>query len=176
MIEIVLKVLIAYLLGSVSGSLVLGRLKGLDVRNVGSGNAGATNALRAGGWAFALGVLVIDVGKGWLAAAVLPGLNLPGVASSTVSIQSVAILCGFAAILGHCFPLFHGFRGGKGVGTSVGVLLALSPMVSLVVVSVWVVESRMTCVPAPPTVSHMVNTPEASRPRIASPAEQVVPA
>ena len=55
MIEIVLKVLIAYLLGSVSGSLVLGRLKGLDVRNVGSGNAGATNALRAGGWAFALG-------------------------------------------------------------------------------------------------------------------------
>lgn len=139
MIEISLKILVGYLLGSVSGSLVLGRLKGgLDVRTVGSGNAGATNALRAGGWVFALGVLVIDVGKGWLAAAVVPGLNLPGVASSTVSVETVAVLCGFAAILGHCFPVFHGFRGGKGVGTFVGVLLALSPGALLVVLPVWV--------------------------------------
>ncbi|TDJ36010.1 MAG: glycerol-3-phosphate 1-O-acyltransferase [Gammaproteobacteria bacterium] len=137
--EIALKVLIAYLLGSVCGSLVLGKLKGgLDVRDVGSGNAGATNALRAGGWMFALGVLIIDVGKGWLAAAVLPGLNLPGVASSMVPLPTIAVLCGFAAILGHCFPVFHGFRGGKGVGTFVGVLLALWPVGLLMVLGVWV--------------------------------------
>jgi glycerol-3-phosphate acyltransferase PlsY len=140
MFEIVLKVMIAYLLGSVCGSLVLGRLKGgLDVRKVGSGNAGATNALRAGGWVFALGVMIIDVGKGWLAAAVVPGLNLPGMTPPAVSTETVAVMCGFAAILGHCFPVFHGFRGGKGVGTFAGVVLALSPVALLVVLSVWVV-------------------------------------
>ncbi len=74
MIESLLAVLAAYLLGSVSGSLVLGRLKQVDIRTMGSGNAGGTNALRSVGFTFALGVVIIDVGKGALAAGVVPGL------------------------------------------------------------------------------------------------------
>ncbi len=79
MLELGLKSLIAYLLGSVLGSLVMGRLRGVDIREQGSGNAGGTNALRTQGWSFALGVVLIDVGKALLAVGVLPGLALPGV-------------------------------------------------------------------------------------------------
>ena len=78
-----LKILLAYLLGSIVGSLVVGRLKGgVDIRKSGSGNAGATNALRTQGAAFAICVIVIDIAKGWIAAAALPGLVLPGIAPS----------------------------------------------------------------------------------------------
>ena len=80
--EFPLKILLAYLLGSIVGSLVVGRLwGGVDIRKSGSGNAGATNALRTQGAGFAVWVIIIDVAKGWIAAAVLPGLALPGVES-----------------------------------------------------------------------------------------------
>ena len=74
MLELALKWLMAYLLGSLMGALLIGRLKGVDIREQGSGNAGGTNALRTQGKAFALGVVVIDVAKGWFAAGVLPAL------------------------------------------------------------------------------------------------------
>ena len=74
MLELGLKSLLAYLLGAVLGSLVMGRLRGVDIREQGSGNAGGTNALRTQGWKFALGVVVIDVGKALLAVGLLPGL------------------------------------------------------------------------------------------------------
>ena len=80
MLELALKWLMAYLLGSLMGALLIGRLKGVDIREQGSGNAGGTNALRTQGKAFALGVVVIDVAKGWFAAGVLPALALPGIA------------------------------------------------------------------------------------------------
>src|SRR5687768_1118739 len=98
----------AYLLGSISGSLLLGRLRGVDIRTQGSGNAGGTNALRTQGWRFALGVVLIDVGKGALAAA-LAGFVVPGASHSGWTLAAV-----FAAVAGHVWPLFHGFRGGKG--------------------------------------------------------------
>ena len=79
MLELALKWLMAYLLGSLMGALLIGRLKGVDIREQGSGNAGGTNALRTQGKAFALGVVVIDVAKGWFAAGVLPALALPGI-------------------------------------------------------------------------------------------------
>jgi acyl phosphate:glycerol-3-phosphate acyltransferase len=120
--ELPLKVLLAYLLGSVVGGLVVGRIRGgVDIRKLGSGNAGSTNALRTQGAAFALWVIIIDVAKGWIAAAVLPRLALPGV--PVASFEQAAWLpaaCAFAAILGHVFPVWHGFRGGKGVATLVG--------------------------------------------------------
>lgn len=117
-----LKVLLAYLLGSVVGSLVVGRLRGgVDIRTQGSGNAGATNAVRTQGWAFAIWVIVIDVAKGWIAAALLPRLALPGVPPAPAVLALwLAAACAFAAILGHVFPVWHGFRGGKGVATLVG--------------------------------------------------------
>ena len=108
----------AYLLGSLNGALLLGRLRGVDIRTQGSGNAGGTNALRTQGPAFALGVVVIDVLKAWIAVRVLGG---PGT-------TWLAVGCGLAAVLGHVYPVFHGFRGGKGVATLLGTLLAVSPL------------------------------------------------
>src|SRR5277367_4501809 len=79
MLELAVKTLIAYLLGALLGSLILGRLRGVDIRRLGSGNAGATNALRTQGKLFGLLVLLIDLGKGILAVRYLPGASLPGV-------------------------------------------------------------------------------------------------
>jgi len=121
MIPALLRILLGYLLGSISGSLLLGRLRGVDIRTQGSGNAGGTNAFRTQGAAFALGVGFIDIGKGALAAW-LGGLGLdPGTA------LRVALLAGAAAVAGHVWPLYYGFRGGKGVATVLGVLLVLWP-------------------------------------------------
>ena len=122
-----LKVLLGYLLGSVVGSLVVGRLRGgVDIRKMGSGNAGSTNALRTQGLAFGIWVVIIDVAKGWLAAAWLPGLALPGVSASAPEAAAwLPAACAFASIVGHVFPVWHGFRGGKGVATLVGAYAGL---------------------------------------------------
>ena len=134
-----LKLLLAYLLGSVVGSLVVGRLRGgVDIRKMGSGNAGATNALRTQGAAFAITVIAIDIGKGWLAAGWLPGLALPGVPASTpVLAPWLPAACGFAAIIGHCFPVWHGFRGGKGVATLVGAFAGFDAWLLLPLFATW---------------------------------------
>ena len=131
-----LLLLVAYLIGSLSGSLLLGRLRGVDIRTQGSGNAGGTNALRTQGWKFALGTVLIDVGKGvlavWLARRFGGGLHwLPWAA-------------GFAAVLGHVWPVFHGFRGGKGAGTLVGALLMLWPLAVPVLIGVWLLVLTVT--------------------------------
>lgn len=128
--------LLAYLLGSLSGSLLLGRLRGVDIRRAGSGNAGGTNALRTQGWRFALGVVVIDVGKGSLAACLGLHLAAPAPAPFDAAVAQGA-LCGFAAIVGHCWPLFFGFRGGKGAATAIGAVVALAPILALPVVAAW---------------------------------------
>lgn len=134
-----LKVLLGYLLGSVVGSLVVGRLKGgVDIRRMGSGNAGATNALRTQGPAFAIVVIIIDIAKGWLAAGWLPGLKLPGVPVSAPELALwLPAVCGFASIIGHCFPVWHGFRGGKGVATLVGAFAGLDPWLLLPLFATW---------------------------------------
>ena len=138
--EFGIKVLAAYLLGSVIGSLVLGRLKGVDIREMGSGNAGATNAIRTQGAAFGLAVFAIDLAKGWLAAGVLPGLDLPGVSAPTLSLAPwLATACGFAAVLGHVFPAWHGFRGGKGVATLIGAFAGIDAWLLLPLFATWLV-------------------------------------
>jgi glycerol-3-phosphate acyltransferase PlsY len=136
--DFALKLLLAYLLGSIVGSLLLGRLRGVDIRQQGSGNAGGTNALRTQGIWFALPVIVIDIGKGWLAAAWLPTLALPGVAATTGELASwLPAACATAAVLGHVYPVFHGFRGGKGAATVIGAVLGLAPGAVLLLVLVW---------------------------------------
>jgi glycerol-3-phosphate acyltransferase PlsY len=146
MLELGIKTLLSYLIGSLNGSLVLGKLLGgPDVRSVGSGNAGGTNALRARGKWFALGVVIIDVGKGFLAAALVPGMTLPGVAHDpSLSATWLALACAGAAVVGHCYPLWFGFVGGKGGATTVGVLLALSPVVLLPGVATWLLVVATT--------------------------------
>lgn len=132
-------VLAAYLLGSVNGALLIGRFKGVDIREAGSGNAGGTNALRTQGPLFALGVVVIDVLKGWLAAGWIPGL-LPAdgpLAAGPSAMAWLAAACGLAAIAGHVWPAFHGFRGGKGVATLLGAIGAIAPLALGWVLGTW---------------------------------------
>ncbi len=129
MLTLGLRCLLAYLLGSLMGSLIVGRVYGgVDIRTVGSGNAGGTNALRTQGKVFALWVMLIDVGKGVLATAVVPGLPLPFSSSAPLDLGWTAALCGALAVFGHVFPLFFGFRGGKGAATFLGCVAVLMPL------------------------------------------------
>lgn len=143
MTALIVKVVLAYLLGSVSGSLLLGRLKKVDIRSLGSGNAGGTNAFRTQGLVFALGVVLIDVGKGFLAAWWIPALALghsPAIADSKLLIMA----CGLAAVFGHCFPIWHGFRGGKGAATAIGALVVIEPWLLLPLLITWLITLIMT--------------------------------
>jgi acyl phosphate:glycerol-3-phosphate acyltransferase len=145
MLELGVKTLIAYLLGTLLGSLVLGRLRGVDIRSMGSGNAGATNALRTQGKAFGVMVLLVDIGKGIAAVSWLPGLRLPGVSlDPELSRQWLVLACAAAVILGHVYPVWFGFRGGKGVATVVGVIAGLDPRLLLPVCGCWLAVVLLT--------------------------------
>jgi glycerol-3-phosphate acyltransferase PlsY len=115
----------SYLLGSVSFSLVLGRLsRGIDIRDYGSGNAGSTNTLRTLGLKAAIAVFVLDLLKGLI----------PVVVAKVVSEDArLEVIAGLSAILGHDFPIFHGFRGGRGVATSIGATIGMMPLVGLLI-------------------------------------------
>lgn len=141
-IALLLKLLASYLIGSVVGSLLIGRLRGVDIRQLGSGNAGATNALRTQGKAFAIGTALIDVLKGVLAALLIAPLG--GVGAGGLGLPETQLACGIAAALGHCYPLFHGFRGGKGAGTLFGMLAWLFPWVALVMLGLWLLVLTTT--------------------------------
>ena len=139
MLELGTKILLAYLLGSVSGSLLIGKLKGgVDIREMGSGNAGSTNALRTQGKMFAFGVMIIDVGKGYISAALIPVLAIAGLAEDpAVGRDWLVIACSSAAVIGHCYPFWHGFHGGKGAATLIGTLTFIQPVILLPVIAVW---------------------------------------
>ena len=125
-----LLVVAGYLLGSLSFALLLVKWRtGADIRTVGSGNAGATNVLRAHGKALAAAVALLDIAKG--AAAVL-------LVRLVTADPRYAAAAGLAAILGHVFPLYSGFRGGKGVATAVGAFLVLAPLATAVCAAVFV--------------------------------------
>jgi glycerol-3-phosphate acyltransferase PlsY len=121
---------LSYLVGSIPTSVIVGHItRHIDVRKFGSGNAGATNAFRVLGWKAALVVLAVDVFKGWFAASVISGWHLSsGVESYAVDPALIVMLCGVAAIIGHVYPVFAKFRGGKGVATLAGMLLYLFPL------------------------------------------------
>ncbi len=128
MTAIVVLIVLAYLLGSVPSGYVLGKLAGIDVRNVGSGNIGATNVLRVvGKWQGAL-TLVVDTTKGFLPAFIAIQLELEPLAIAATAV---------AAFLGHIYPLFLKFHGGKGVATALGALLAIAPVATLVLLGLF---------------------------------------
>ena len=139
MLELGTKFLLSYFIGSLMGSLIMGYIRGgVDIRTMGSGNAGGTNALRTQGFAFALGVVIIDVGKGVIGAGLIPGLDLPFIdASSEVSRTWLTISCATAAVIGHVWPMWHCFRGGKGAATLIGTLIVLSPSIIVPVLLTW---------------------------------------
>jgi glycerol-3-phosphate acyltransferase PlsY len=128
--HLLLALLLAYLIGSIPSAVWAGRLfHGIDIRQHGSGNAGATNTIRVLGWVTGIPVLLLDMAKGWFATS-LP-LYLHAAPQGSEQMTIAQIICGTAAILGHVFPAFAGFRGGKGVATTFGVLLALHPLLTV---------------------------------------------
>ena len=139
MLELGVKFLISYFIGSLMGAMIMGKLKGgVDIRTMGSGNAGGTNALRTQGIWFALGVVIVDVGKGVIGAGVVPGLEIPFVPQDpAISRTWLTLCCGLAAVFGHVWPVYHGFKGGKGAATFVGTLVFIAPTLIIGVLVVW---------------------------------------
>ncbi len=136
MISIIIIIVLSYLVGSFPTAVLTSRvLMKDDIRNHGSGNAGATNVFRVMGWKPALFVILIDIGKGLLAVSVVSTIRFDPV---MIDHSFVQILAGLAAIAGHVWTLFAGFRGGKGVGTAFGVLLSLMPVPALIALGVWI--------------------------------------
>ncbi|MCU0976176.1 MAG: glycerol-3-phosphate acyltransferase [Steroidobacteraceae bacterium] len=145
MFELALKSLFAYLLGSLMGALIAGRVRGVDIRRMGSGNAGGTNALRTQGFGFALAVVVVDVGKALVAVGLLPGLDIPGVGlDPAVDRIWLAVACATAVVAGHVWPLYHDFQGGKGAATLVGAVAVLQPLVLAPIFLLWLVVVMLT--------------------------------
>jgi len=126
---------IGYLSGSIPSGVVIAKLMGLgNLREIGSGNIGATNVLRTGNKKAAALTLLFDAGKGIIA--VLLGRFLAG--------EDAAQIAGLAAIIGHCFPVWLRFKGGKGVATYIGIILALVPMVGLITCGIWLVVAAIS--------------------------------
>jgi len=121
-------VILAYLLGSVSfGYLLVKKLKNIDIRKVGSGSAGATNISRVLGLKLALLVFLLDIGKGFLAVLL---------AGKFASSPWIIIVCAFAVIIGHNWPIFFSFKGGRGSATTLGVIIAIMPLESLIIFAI----------------------------------------
>lgn len=116
-----------YLLGSIDFGVILPRVRGVDIYASGSGNPGATNVLRTMGRGAATTVMLGDLGKG-IAAAAMGG---------TAGGDPAAIAAGFAAVLGHCFPVWHRFRGGKGVAATAGTVLWVEPLLGVILIGAW---------------------------------------
>ena len=142
--EFLIKLVLSYLIGSTSGSILLGKLKGVDIRNMGSGNAGGTNAFRTQGTSFAAGVLGIDILKGFISVKFISAMSLPIFSNSTVDPNLLIIFCGVAAVLGHVYPIYHGFRGGKGGGAAIGMVFAISWSSISLAILLWLVILLIT--------------------------------
>jgi glycerol-3-phosphate acyltransferase PlsY len=140
--------LAAYLLGSIPTGYLAGRAKGIDIRQAGSGNIGATNAFRILGKPAGMIVLLVDALKGWLAVAVVPGLIFPLFFSTAVSERGLTVdylkIIGIVVILGHNYPCWLKFKGGKGIATSGGVLVALVWPAFLISLAVWILVCLIT--------------------------------
>jgi acyl phosphate:glycerol-3-phosphate acyltransferase len=137
-------VVCAYLLGSIPFGYILVRVfQGIDVRSIGSGNIGATNVARSGGKGLAIATLVLDALKGWLPVFLV--LTLPGIsASGPAQLHTLASLAALAAVVGHMFPVWLKFNGGKGVATGLGVFLALAPRAMLIALLIFAVVVAAT--------------------------------
>lgn len=143
---LILKVLVialAYFLGSIPSSVWIGRyFYGVDVREYGSGNAGFTNTVRTIGWKAGIPVFIIDGFKGWLAVklASIFLFQVPG----TNEFINYQLILGIAAVIGHIFPIYVGFKGGKGVATLLGIILAIDPVPTLICLGIFMVTFFVT--------------------------------
>jgi len=139
---------LAYLLGSIPTGFLVGKARGIDIRKVGSGNIGATNAMRTLGTTAGSLVLVADGLKGWAAVALLPDLvfrlfHIPA-ETQNVHREYYMILAGLSVVLGHNYTCWLHFKGGKGIATSAGVLSALVPLALVIILALWIVIFLVT--------------------------------
>ena len=142
-IYFVLIILAAYLIGAIPSAVWIGKmLYGIDVRQHGSGNAGATNVIRVLGYKAGIPVLLIDVIKGWLAVQLPLWLSYPGLWQDTIIYLRIG--AAVAAVVGHVFPVYVGFKGGKGVGTIAGAGISLFPLAILIVLFVFIIVLAVT--------------------------------
>jgi glycerol-3-phosphate acyltransferase PlsY len=138
-----IEILLAYLIGAIPTALLVGKLfYRIDIREHGSGNAGATNTLRVLGWKAGVPVMLFDVFKGWFAVQLV--LLFPHGQFSGDTIIYAQIGLAVAAVLGHVFPVYAGFRGGKGVGTLAGAAIALYPFALLIVLGIFIITFVVT--------------------------------
>ena len=131
-LNLVLGIIGAYILGMLPSAIVVARAKGVDITSFGSGNPGASNVARAIGWKYGSLVFVLDAAKG-----AIPALLLIGHRPS-------AYVCGAMAIVGHIFPVTRGFKGGKGIATGGGVLLALHPIIMVIAALTWIAIMKLS--------------------------------
>lgn len=133
---------VGYLVGSVPFGYIAGRLAGVDIRKIGSGNVGATNVVRTLGRRFGYPVFLLDFIKGITAVEI--SILVFNQSSTQISREMCAIVGGACSVVGHLFPIWLGFKGGKGVATSGGVIFALVPLVALIMAFVWIVVFQAT--------------------------------
>ncbi|HEY2680767.1 MAG TPA: glycerol-3-phosphate 1-O-acyltransferase PlsY [Candidatus Udaeobacter sp.] len=143
MVTLATIVIASYLLGSIPFGYVAGRIAGIDVRNAGSGNVGATNVVRVLGKRYGYPVFALDVLKGF-GAVKISMLMASGRPPEWNSPEIFGILAATSAVLGHVYPPWLKFKGGKGVATSAGALLALTPVATLIVVAIWIIVFWLT--------------------------------
>tara|TARA_B100000609_G_scaffold85190_1_gene67974 strand:- start:242 stop:874 length:633 start_codon:yes stop_codon:yes gene_type:complete len=126
----IILIILSYLVGAISSSIIICRIKKVDIRQIGSGNAGATNTVRALGKKFGAIVLFLDMLKG----------SLPTMIAKILSPESLvlAIACAFATVLGHVFPIYFSFKGGKGAATFIGTIIVIFPIGALICFLIWI--------------------------------------
>ncbi len=143
MLSLVVITILSYLVGSIPGSLWISKhFFKIDIREYGSGNVGATNAFRILGWKAGLLTTLVDAGKGIFAAGIVASIRLDDLPAGFAAWEVemiVRLLAGVAAVAGHMFPLYAGFRGGKGVNTAAGALAAITPLTIVIVTVVFIV-------------------------------------
>ncbi len=133
----ILTALVAYLLGSIPTGFLVAKARGVDIRTVGSGNIGATNAFRVLGKGLGIFVLLMDALKGWVA--VVIGSRVVDQLFPGAPLENLCITAGIAAILGHNFTCWLHFKGGKGIATSAGVLIALVPLALVIILTIFII-------------------------------------
>jgi len=157
MLSLLVIFVISYLLGSIPTSIIVGKLlRGIDIREHGSGNAGGTNVFRVLGWKPGVFVMVFDAFKGFVAAFWVSQIVLSPI---PIEHELVQIIAGLAAIIGHIWTVFAGFKGGKGVGTAAGMLLALFPIALLICLAIFAIMLFSTKIVSISSITAAVSLP-----------------
>lgn len=153
-VDILAPLVIAYFIGSIDFGVIVPRMLGVDIYSTGSGNPGTSNVMRSLGRGPAVLVLLGDGAKGAVAAAV--GSAWAANVTNTASVETLAFACAFAAVLGHIAPIWHRFRGGRGVATAIGAAIFLAPVFGVLLAVIWLVVTLVIKVASIASIGAMV--------------------